>query len=294
MKKVVSILLISVLLINTGYSQLRVSSNGSVLINANINDWGSGLKVVVPTANSCAYHLSYLNKDRFYVCAQGWLWSEKGGYFGSDLKYKKNVSKINSPLYKVLKLNGIQFDYIDENNSLKSTSVSQTGHRLGFIAQEVEQIIPGIVQTMPDSTKAVAYTDLIALLVEAIKEQQVIIDNLQFEILELTEKVSLISSQATNIQNSFERTPKGPSLKQNRPNPFNQSTEINYFLPEDVQTANIYIYDLNGTQLKNIPIKNKGEGSVLINGAELKAGMYHYVLVVNGQIVDSRKMILIN
>lgn len=46
------------------------------------------------------------------------------------------------------------------------------GYRFGFIAQDVEQVIPEVVKTLPDSTKAVSYTDIIAILVEALKVQQ--------------------------------------------------------------------------------------------------------------------------
>lgn len=141
----------------------------------------------------------YNGADRFFVHASGYLWCQRGGYFGSDLKLKQNVSNINSPLSTVLKLNGIQFNYIDEGNSLKSTSSNNTGYRLGLIAQEVEQVIPGIVKTMPDSTKAVAYTDLTALLVEAIKEKELSIDKLKLEIQKLNEKIALNSFQSTNI-----------------------------------------------------------------------------------------------
>lgn len=287
-------LLVTVFSVNTGYSQLKVTSDGSVLINSYTPNWGRALRTIVYNPQACAYHLTYLNKDRFYVCAEGWLWAERGGYFGSDIKLKQNISKISSPLSTLIKLNGIQFNYIDESSTLKSTSSNYTGYRLGLIAQEVEQVIPGIVKTMPDSTKAIAYTDLIALLIEAIKEQQLFINNLKIEIQELNEIISSNGSQPTNITNRSIQPSNSPSLSQNKPNPFNQSTEINYFLPDNVQSANIYIYDLSGSQVKNIPIQNKGEGTIIINGSELKAGIYHYILIVNGQEVDSKKMILIN
>lgn len=294
MRKMAYTLLVTVFSVNTGYSQLKVTSDGSVLINSYTPNWGRALRTIVYNPQACAYHLTYLNKDRFYVCAEGWLWAERGGYFGSDIKLKQNISKISSPLSTLIKLNGIQFNYIDESSTLKSTSSNYTGYRLGLIAQEVEQVIPGIVKTMPDSTKAIAYTDLIALLIEAIKEQQLFINNLKIEIQELNEIISSNGSQPTNITNRSIQPSNSPSLSQNKPNPFNQSTEINYFLPDNVQSANIYIYDLSGSQVKNIPIQNKGEGTIIINGSELKAGIYHYILIVNGQEVDSKKMILIN
>jgi len=81
-------------------------------------------------------------------------------------------------------------------------------------------------------------------------------------------------------------------LYQNSPNPFSVSTKIEYYLPADVQKATIYIYDMNGTQLKSIPLNQKGNGSITINGNELKAGMYMYSLIADGQVVDTKRMIL--
>ena len=81
-------------------------------------------------------------------------------------------------------------------------------------------------------------------------------------------------------------------LYQNSPNPFSVSTKIEYYLPADVQKATIYIYDMNGTQLKSIPLNQKGNGSITINGSELKAGMYMYTLIADGQVIDTKRMIL--
>ncbi len=291
-----SVVLTLILFSNTvAYSQFKVLDNGSVTIDSYAPAWGSALKTTVHDDNACAYHLYYNGADKFFVHASGYLWCQRGGYFGSDLKLKKDISKINSPLSTVLKLNGIQFNYLDKKNSLKSANIDNenAGFRLGLVAQEVEKVLPGIVKTMPDSTKAVAYTDLTALLVEAIKEQYQTIENLQEEILDLNEKVSLGSNSITDIQQKLTESDLA-TLSQNKPNPFNRTTEISYFLPNDIVSANIYVYDLNGSQLKNIEINNRGNGVVTISGSELKAGMYHYVLVANGQIVDTKKMILFN
>ena len=61
---------------------------------------------------------------------------------------------------------------------------------LGFIAQEVEQVIPEVVQTenSTEGFKSVQYDKVVALLVEAIKEQQKQIEQLQQKVKELTEK----------------------------------------------------------------------------------------------------------
>jgi hypothetical protein len=95
----------------------------------------------------------------------------------SDVRYKKNFSKIENPLNKVLSLNGLQYDWrvdeFKENNFSKS-------RQIGFIAQEMEKVFPEMVFTDEKGFKSVDYARLTPVLVEAIKEQQKMIDNLRF------------------------------------------------------------------------------------------------------------------
>jgi hypothetical protein len=79
----------------------------------------------------------------------------------SDERLKDNIKTIANPLDKVCSLRGVCFDKDGEPG-------------IGVIAQEVEKIIPEVVKTNDDelSTKAVAYGNLVGLLIEAIKEQQ--------------------------------------------------------------------------------------------------------------------------
>ena len=84
----------------------------------------------------------------------------------SDENLKTNIKTIENALTKVLKLRGVEFDY-------KTNGV----HSLGFIAQEVENVIPDLV--FGNDPKSVAYQNFVALIVEAIKEQQKEIDKLK-------------------------------------------------------------------------------------------------------------------
>jgi len=98
----------------------------------------------------------------------------------SDKKLKTNIENINYGLSDVLKLNGRQFDWKRKDR----------GHDIGFIAQEVEEVIPELVKEVDglngeDSFKTVDYAKTTAVLVEAIKEQQKQIEDLKSEIQEL-------------------------------------------------------------------------------------------------------------
>ena len=96
----------------------------------------------------------------------------------SDQRYKKNIFPIENALQKVMQLQGVNYYWRAEEFREKNfVSTPQ----IGLIAQEVEKVIPQVVETDPNGYKAVEYSKLVALLIEAIKEQQKKIDSLVVE-----------------------------------------------------------------------------------------------------------------
>ena len=81
-------------------------------------------------------------------------------------------------------------------------------------------------------------------------------------------------------------------MMQNNPNPFSTDTEIKMELPETTRQATIVVYNLEGKQLKNITVGKRGKATVKISGNELSAGMYLYALIVDGKVVDTKRLIL--
>ena len=71
-----------------------------------------------------------------------------------------------------------------------------------------------------------------------------------------------------------------------------ENTTIDYYLPNEVQHASLYIYDLEGKQLKSILVTERHNRQLVIHGSELQPGMYYYSIIVDGQIVGTEKMIL--
>jgi hypothetical protein len=97
----------------------------------------------------------------------------------SDIRLKDNIETIDDALSKVNALRGVYFT----RNDLKDA----TKRHIGFIAQEIEKIIPEVVSIDPTENqyKSVAYGNITALLIEAIKEQQTQIDDLKSQITKL-------------------------------------------------------------------------------------------------------------
>jgi len=95
-------------------------------------------------------------------------------YSTSDLKLKENLSIIDGALDKVEQLNGYTFNYINDPEKSKV---------VGLVAQEVEKVLPEVVYEFErdggDKAKAIRYGNVVALLVEAIKELKHKVDELE-------------------------------------------------------------------------------------------------------------------
>jgi hypothetical protein len=95
----------------------------------------------------------------------------------SDISMKKDIETINNALDKVLKMNGVYFSWKDDETNSR---------RIGFIAQDMEQVVPEVVFTNPvDGLRGINYSEISAILAQAIKEQQVVIEGQQDQIEQL-------------------------------------------------------------------------------------------------------------
>jgi trimeric autotransporter adhesin len=79
-------------------------------------------------------------------------------------------------------------------------------------------------------------------------------------------------------------------LNQNDPNPFAEETDITYFLPETVGVATIMFYDNTGVIIKAVELQSKGNGTLHVFASNLSSGIYTYALIVDGKMIDSKKM----
>jgi hypothetical protein len=86
----------------------------------------------------------------------------------SDARVKENVHTIDNALDKVTQLRGVSYNKIGE-----------TEEKIGVIAQEIEKVLPQVVQEDAEGMKSVAYGNIVGVLIEAIKEQQKQIDELK-------------------------------------------------------------------------------------------------------------------
>lgn len=118
--------------------------------------------------------------DAFYVgCFNGLhVNGDVVAFTSSDKRLKDDITLIENPLNKILSLDAVEFNWND-NQEVYS------GHDIGLIAQQVEEVAPEIVTTRENGFKAVKYDRVTSLLVGAIKEQQKIIESLEERISKL-------------------------------------------------------------------------------------------------------------
>ena len=146
-------------------------------------DWKQNIQSVVNRGNSLSYIVNYNGMDRFFVSGNGFV-GAYGYYSASDQKIKENILPLKGSLERVLKLQGVHYNrkkeiLCDGCDKEKTVLQSDESLHIGFIAQDIEKIVPEVVKDMPNGLKAVAYQELVALLVEAIKEQNTKIAQLE-------------------------------------------------------------------------------------------------------------------
>jgi hypothetical protein len=144
---------------------------------------------------------------------------------------------------------------------------------------------------------------VIQILVEAMKEQQSQIEQLESIIYKQADNINYLQEQVDGYSkgngaiksitmDDNNKDLENAKLYQNTPNPFSVNTEIKFEIPENANSARLIIHDMQGAEIKSYNITAKGAGNIIIQGAELQAGMYMYTLLIDNTIVDTKRMIL--
>ena len=106
-----------------------------------------------------------------YIAGNAYVSGEVHSSSASDIKLKSNLKKISNPLKKLSSISGYEFDWNEHDERSGQ-------HDIGVVAQEVQQVLPEIVEEKANDTLGVRYDKMIPLLIECIKDQQQQIDYL--------------------------------------------------------------------------------------------------------------------
>ncbi len=242
----------------------------------------------------------------------------------SDQQVKTNVNSFNA-LAKIKTLNPVSYNFT--NTAVPQISF-KSNLDYGFIAQQLQTVYPELVDTVRvpaklDSLgnivnpakilKTVNYKAMSALLVRSVQEQQFTIDSLKNKLLKqdsinakvqdqiaaLTNQINGCCSNATGRvatptknQVDVELSDKDVIvLDQNVPNPFAEQTTITYNVPVSVGKAQIIFYNALGQIIQTVDIKTRGKGKVNVFASDLSSGLYHYTLIADGKVIESKKMV---
>ncbi len=244
-----------------------------------------------------------------------------GGQVGwtnfSDERIKTNIKRDVPGLAFINLLNPAtyNFDLNKEEQILKIKDVAEQKGKYdiqkikftGFLAQEVEAAAKKINYDFsgvdaPANDKDVyglRYADFVVPLVKAVQElsakndslqnqnltQQKINADLEQRIAKLEAMMNTLNQPAVNGQLST------ASLSQNIPNPFSNSTTINYSFMQQFNSAKIIITNKNGNAVKQINL-SANKGSVTVDALALVNGAYQYSLYVDEKLVETKQMII--
>lgn len=215
-------------------------------------------------------------------------------YNYSDAKAKDNVQTLTTGLNTILRLRPVTYNWKHNNmlnidvteksdsteNSI-STGPIEDGHtQYGFLAQEVEDIIPDAVKTDESGNKLVNYTALIPMLVKAIQE-------LQLTVEEQAQKIEQLTGMSTKFMNSKTSTNKIISCS---PNPTDGYITISTKLDSDVKIAKIAITSLSGTREKTLTVTSDSP-TISENISSFDSGIYVVSLYVNNILCNSVRFI---
>ncbi len=285
------------------YSQIKLHSNGNISIATTVSpSTHNTIYIYGPRLTFGGYGNRFFKFDCSPSDPRWWSSTgdvvfydtEKGRFcdiqaksfrVASDIRYKTEISELENSLDKILSIDGVSFFWQDANG-LKSTT--ETTPTSGFIAQDIEKVIPNLVYSDSTGYKTMDYIGLLPYVVESIKELNQKVETQEEYIQELEAQVGTSTGSLKDVIAQRNES----KLYSNNPNPFNTETTIKYFVSTNASKAYVTIYDLNGKQLMSNAISNFGEGEILILAGDLSAGMFLYSLIVDGILIDTKKMII--
>ena len=211
-------------------------------------------------------------------------------YNYSDARAKDNIKPLTTGLDAVLQLRPVSYTWKPETavnlaatesgSSVANGPVEEGQTQYGFLAQEVEAVLPDAVKTDEEGHKMINYTAIIPMLVQAVQQLQATVDEQSVKIAELSNTPFEASNKAASPYKIVSCTP----------NPANGQVTITTNLEGLDKSATIIISSLTGTKEKTLQVSSTSP-SVTANISNLDRGMHLVSLLVDGKLADSYRLI---
>lgn len=288
-------------------TQTPTPGGGGIIVTpSSLNEPSNNLSTYVEPYTAGKLILGTSSKPLGWVCTQGI--TSNSQRTTSDRRVKKDILDLPSSLAAIRALRPISFNY--DTEKLPMNPALANGHA-GFIAQEVLDVLPLLVSyDSAVNLYSMDYISLIPYLTKALQEQDSLLQQQQELLHSYAEALANLSQQLSQLETSANNSRKASAnapnaatgnetendavqniLYQNIPNPSDRDTRIRYELNADAANARIGIYQLNGQEVSMHNLTD-AKGELVINAGELTPGMYLYSLIVNGEVQDTKRMVI--
>ncbi|MEL6560469.1 MAG: tail fiber domain-containing protein [Bacteroidota bacterium] len=233
----------------------------------------------------------------------------------SDRRSKKDIKSLSYGLDELMQLRPVTYKWKKD---------SDKGDQVGLIAQDVQKVMKEIVYDPKEDLEpdedgnmvapknaaelrlGISYSALIPVIIKSIQEQQAVIVDQQSTIDEQNSKITNLLTELEALKSALAEQTFNPGngageetgqldqarMIQNSPNPFNESTNIAYYLPETVQDAKLYIYNMNGSLVSKHRLDSRGQASYTLKAKSLSPGIYLYSIVADDKELGVKRMII--
>lgn len=227
-----------------------------------------------------------------------------GSTLTSDSTLKTNIQALDFAWasQKIKALRPVSYEWITKHDTL------MYGTKYGFTAQQVETVVPDLVHTDSAGKKTLDYNGIISLLTKALQseikkndKQDSLISAMQQQLASLAGNLDQCCSnnQAARTASNSAETKRDVELSdkdvvvlnQNVPNPFAESTYITYNIPDSFKFAQIIFSTTDGKIIKAVDVKETGRGRINVFASDLSSGLYTYSLIIDGRVIDTKKMV---
>lgn len=136
----------------------------------------------------------------YTLTVSGTSWTTNNAWAGSDIRWKQNIVPLQSSLDKVMQLKPVNFDW--RANEFPDLHFSN-GTQIGFIAQDVEKVIPEVVTTDNNGYKGISYERITPVLTGAIQELKKENEQLKKENNDMRKELAGLRDDVQKLKNSI-------------------------------------------------------------------------------------------
>jgi len=298
---------------NTAVGDYALNNNTSGNANSAFGDSAGPNTTNLSNTTALGYGATTTASNQVRIGSSGV--SSIGGQVGwstlSDGRFKKDVKADVSGLSFINELKPVSYvvdkDAFNKFLGLPEERIQKlaqsrvvVARENGFIAQDIEALIKekGYVfygVEAPQNERdhySIRYAEFVVPLVKAVQELSAKVDEQQAKLLKQQETINLLTSSTGKSGVNDLPGKTETVLFQNNPNPFSSDTKIEMAIAETSRQAKLMVYNLEGKELMGLEVPGRGNTSATISSGQLSAGMYIYALIVDGKVIDSKRMIL--